>query len=132
MAAVVPNVEEQRILEDYLRDGVLVRLYSNDVTPSETSTVASFTEVAGGGYEFQSVNSLAWVYTQGNPTEATAPQVEFIFTGATTAPGTIYGYYLVSPVTGLLLAAERFAGSVLPYVPVAGSRIRLNPVVQAS
>jgi hypothetical protein len=132
MAGVIPNVEEGRILQNYVTNDLSLRLFSNDVTPSETSTLATFTSVAGGGYAAITLEFADWVVTLGDPTEIEHPEVEFEFTGATTAPSTIYGYYLVDTVTGLLIGAERFAGAVLPFTPIAGSKIRITPLVQAS
>ncbi len=132
MAGVIPNVEEGRILEDYVRNDISLRLYSNDYTPIETSTLAAFTEVAGGGYAAITLNDAEWVVTPGAPSVAEYAQQTFTFTGATTAPGTIYGYYLVDIVTGLLIGAERFSGSVAPFTPAATSTIKITPHVEAS
>lgn len=132
MAGSIPNVEEQRIGENYVSNGVSIRLYSNNYTPVEASTLANFTEVSGGGYSAVSLAGNSFTWTPGDPTVGEAPEQEWVFTGATTAPGTIYGYYLVDLVTGLYIGGERFAGAILPFTPVAGSTIRLTPTVQVS
>ncbi len=132
MAGSIPNVEEQRIGENYVANALSLRLYSNNVTPDESSSLATFTQVTGGGYAAKSIVSADWTWTPGDPTVGEAPEQEFAFTGATDAPGTIYGYYLVDTVTGLYIGGERFTASVLPFTPVAGSTIRLTPTVQVS
>ncbi len=128
----IPNVEEGRILSNYVRNAISLRLYSNDITPGETSTLASFTQVAGGGYAAISLLFASWVVTPGAPSIALYAQQTFTFTGITTAPGTIYGYYLVDTVTNLYIGGERFAGALVPIEPVEGSVIRFTPKVTAS
>jgi hypothetical protein len=132
MAGSIPDTEEQRIAEDYVRNTLSLRLYSNDVTPDESSSLSSFTQVSGGGYAAKSLLSASWTATPGDPTVLEYAEQEFLFTGTTTAPGTIYGYYLVDTVTGLYIGGERFPGSVLPVTPVAGSKISITPTVQVS
>jgi len=132
MAGSIPNVEEERIAADYIRNDIELRLFSNNVTPGETTTLAAFNQVAGGGYAAKTLSSGNWVSTQGNPTEAEYPEEEFEFTSTTTAPGTIYGYYLVDTVTGLYIGGERFASAVTPMTPGSGSKIRITLIVQVS
>lgn len=128
----IPNVEEVRILNNYIRNPISLRLYSNDYTPVEASTLANFTSVAGGGYAAIELAFASWVVAAGDPSEAEYPEQEFTFTGTTTAPGTIYGYYLVDTVTGLYIGGQRLPGAVTPLTPVNGSKIRITPLVQAS
>lgn len=132
MAIVVPNGGEvQALLALLSAQNLFLRLYSNNVTPDETSTVASFTQVAGGGYAQITLSFLDWSFTPGNPSYASQNQRTFNFTGVTNAPGTIYGYYLTD-LAGTLFWAERFPSSVLPFTPVAGSRIRITPRLECS
>lgn len=132
MPGSIPNTEEQRIGEDYVRNPVSLRLYSNDVTPGESSSLASFTQVAGGGYAAKTLDSGSWVWTPGDPTEGEYAEQEFVFTGPTDSPGTVYGYYLVDTVTGLYIGGERLASSIAPLTPVAGSKIKITPKVSVS
>ncbi len=128
MPGAIPTVEKTRILNNFVRNDISLRLYSNDYTPLVTSSVASFTSVAGGGYAAKTLDNALWVVVDD---EAEYPAQTFEFTGATTAPSTIYGYYLVDVVTGLLVGAERFPGAVTPFTPVEGSSITFTPLVLA-
>ena len=132
MAGSIPNVEEGRILQNYVRNTISLRLYSNNLTPVEASTLASFTESTGGGYSAKSLSASLWVLTTGDPSEVEYPEQEFLFTGPTTAPGTIYGWYLVDTVTGLYIGGERLASAITPLTPTTNSRITITPIVQAS
>lgn len=132
MPLLVPNAAELKALELILQTETLsLRLYSNNYTPTETTTTANFTEVAGGGYARISLDPGDWILTSGDPTFGVYAQRTFSFTGPTNAPGTVYGYYVVDSVERTLWA-ERFAPAVLPFSPIAGSSIRITPRFEAS
>jgi hypothetical protein len=133
MALVVPNTVEVAILEFFLKTtNSILRLYSNDVTPSETSSSASFTEVSGGGYVAKTLVAANWAVVSGDPSFGVYNQQEFVFTGVTGGSGEIYGYYVIDGVSGLLKWAERFPGSITPFTPVEGTKILINPKFEAS
>lgn len=132
MAIVIPNVAEVAVLNFFLTtEDLFLRLFSNNVTPSETSTAASFTQVAGGGYSQITLDKDDWTVTSGDPTFAVQAQKTFAFTGATTAPSTIYGYYVVN-AAGVLQWAERFPGANVPFTPIAGSSIKITPRMECA
>lgn len=132
MAIVIPNVTEGAVLTSFLTTANLkLRLYSNNVTPSETDTAATFTQVTGGGYSEITLSSAGWTINLGDPTFAVYAQQTFSFTGATGAPSTIYGYYVVN-LAGVLQWAERFPGANIPFSPIAGSSIRITPRMECA
>lgn len=131
MSIVVPNVGEEIVLDKYLDEPLTLKLYSNNYTPVEGSTNANFTEVAGGGYAAKTLAVANWVVTPGDPTVALYAQQTFAFTGPTTAPGTIYGYYVVDALN-VVRWAERFPAANVPFTPVAGSSIRITPRFECS
>lgn len=132
MALVVPNITEQAVLEDFLEtEDLFLRLYSNNVTPAETDTAATFTQVTGGGYAEITLDKDDWTITPGAPTFAVQVSKSFNFTGATNAPGTIYGYYVVNGA-GVLQWEERFPGANVPFSPVLGSVINIIPRMECS
>jgi hypothetical protein len=133
MPLVVPNAVEVAVLEFFLKTtNSVLRLYSNDVTPSETSSSASFTEVTGGGYAAKTLTAANWTITAGDPSFGIYAQQEFTFTGVTGGSGEIYGYYVTDASDGSLKWAERFPGSITPYEPVADSNIKIVPRFEAS
>lgn len=132
MALVIGNVQEVAVLTSYLTSEILyLCLYSNNITPSETDTFASFTEVAGGGYARIPLATGDWVITPGAPSSAVQAQKTFAFTGATTAPSTIYGYMVVTAANALKWS-ERFPGANVPFTPIAGSTIKITPRLECS
>lgn len=118
MTLVVCNQGEGIALEAVLNktapQNLVLKLYSNDVTPGEADTEATYTECAIAGYAAETLTAASWVVTPGAPTAAAYPEVTFTLTGA----GSVYGYYLVQAVSGKLVWAERGAGA--PYVFGAG------------
>lgn len=127
MSICVPNVGKQQALEDFLNATLTLRLYSNNLTPSSVDTIASFTEVTGGGYASVPLVFANWDYTLGSPTRANyTERFTFQFTGVTTGASTVYGYY-VTDSSNIVRWSERFPSAVLPYTPINGSIIRIRP-----
>jgi len=131
MALVLPNQGEQIALEALLNktapQDLKLKLFQNNVTPSETDTEATYTEATFTGYSAVTLTAANWTVTQGAPTQATYPQVTF----TSTAGGqnqSIYGYYLVQATSGKLVWAERFSDG--PYTIVNnGDSIKVTPVI---
>jgi hypothetical protein len=132
MGMIVPDTVEIEIITGILTPALTLRLYSNNYTPLPTSIAANFTEVAGGGYANKPLVFGTWVITANAPSEAIYPIQTWTFTGATNAPGTIYGYYVTRNSDGLLRWAERFAAGYLPFSPIAGSVVKITPRFTAS
>lgn len=132
MTLVVPNVGEVKALELMLKSGDLtLKLYSNNITPGETDTAGTYTEVTGGGYASKTLTAASWSITSGNPSYGSYAAQDFNFTGATGAPGTIYGYFVVD-AANVLRWAERFDAGVVPFTPANGALIRVTPRFEAS
>jgi hypothetical protein len=131
MTLVVPNEGEGKLLDLWLNRSLTLKLYSNDITPGETNTAATYTEVAGGGYADLDMVGANWVITEGSPSDGEYPSHDFEFTGPTDAPSVIYGYYVIDG-DGTLCWAERFEESVVPFTPTTGTVIRITPLIRAS
>jgi len=131
MTLIVPNSGEAVLLALALSEDVILKLYSNDVTPGENSVVSDFTEVAGAGYAAKTLSSDAWNIVTGDPSVASYAYQDFQFTGPTTAPSTVYGYFVVN-AAGVLLWAERFNELVVPFSPVIGTVVRITPKLSMS
>lgn len=132
MTLIVPTVGLNKFLElgltDILSGDLMLKLYSNNIIPSESDTAATYTVVSGGGYANITLDDGDWTTLDGVSTQ---PQVQFNFTGATDAPTTIYGYYVVN-ADNVLMWAERFSESVVPFVPTNGSSIKITPRFEAA
>lgn len=127
MAYAVPNNSEVYMLEYILNktapQNLDIRLFTNNITPTETDVAATYTEAAGGGYALIQLTAGSWTIVAGAPSLATHTQVTWTFTGAV---GNIYGYYITRRTTGELMWAERFNNG--PYnIQNNGDEIRITP-----
>lgn len=128
MSLVVPDTIEVEVLNQALNPTFTLRLYGNDVTPSHTSSAASFTEISGGGYANKILTFPNWTIVSGEPSYGVYNNTQqFVFTGPPSAPGTIFGYYITRNTDGKLLCAERFGSGVVPFLAVVGSVIKVLP-----
>lgn len=123
---MIPLVGKTEILEKLLAQDLTIKLFSNNVTPADSDTAATYTEVAGGGYSSKTLTGGSWTIVDDLASYA---QQEWDFTDATDAPGTIYGYYIVNG-SNVLIGVERFPSGVLPFEPVDGSTIKITPKIQ--
>ena len=129
MALLAPNSSEDVMLQNILNktapQNVVLRLYTNNYTPVETSTEANFTEASGFGYASVTLPGASWTITPGNPTSASFAQQTFTFTGTL---GNVYGYYMTQLTSGFIMWAERFTDG--PYNIVnSGDQIKITPVI---
>jgi hypothetical protein len=128
MGLVVPDVLEVEILTEKLTPALTLRLYGNNVTPSGSSSTASFIEIAGGGYASKPLTFANWIITAGDPSIALYNATQtWLFTGPINAPGSIYGYFVTRNSDGKLMWAERFASTIVPFAPIGGSKINVFP-----
>lgn len=87
-------------------ENLILKLFSNNITPGESDTSATYTEVSGFGYAAVTLTAANWTITAGAPCIAAYPEVSFTFTGAF---GNVYGYYIMGATSGKVRYAERFA-----------------------
>lgn len=84
---------------------LVLRLFTNDVTPDESSVRGDFVEADGSGYAPIPLAAGSWMLTEAPPWEAHYPEQTFLFTGPL---GEVAGYFLTQAATGVVAAAERF------------------------
>lgn len=127
MALVVPNVGEGRMLKAIVNhtapENLVLKLYTNNVTPGETDTAGTYTEAAGFGYAPITLTGSSWSVVEGTPSEVSYAQQTFTFTGAL---GNVYGYFVVQVTSGILMWAERFSDAP-NNVANNGDQIKVTP-----
>lgn len=134
MPLVVPNNGEGDALNFFVNKAnptdLILRLYTNNITPAETDVAATYTEASGSGYASVSLTGANWTITEGAPSDAAYAQQTFTFTGALGGGGNVYGYYMTRTTSGRIALAERFSDG--PY-PIAnnGDQIKITPKVTA-
>lgn len=132
MALLVPNTGEVIALEALVNrtapQNLVLRLYTNNITPGESDTAATYTEAAGFGYASITLTGSSWAAaTPGAPSSISFAQQTWTFTGNL---GNVFGYYLTQVTSGTLVYAERFSDG--PYNIVNnGDQIKVTPVITA-
>lgn len=128
MTLLVPNIGENRMLQNSVNklaaENLVLRLFTNNITPAESDTDLTYTEASGNGYSAITLTGSSWnAPSEGDPTSIDFAQQTFTFTGAL---GNVYGYYLTEVTSGKLRLAERFADA--PYnIQNNGDQIKITP-----
>ena len=107
MAIVITDTGRQKALEyfvgkDASTESLILKLYSNDISPDVDDVLDLYTEVSGNGYTSKGLSVSSWSIAGGS---AVYPQQTWTFTGAA---GAIYGYYVITATSSELMFAERF------------------------
>lgn len=129
MTLLVPNNGEGDAAAAFVNKSTLsdlvLRLFTNNITPAETDTAATYTEAAGNGYGALTLTGASWTVTEGAPTQAAYAQQIFTFTGAL---GNVYGYFCTRSTGGRIGYAERFSDG--PYNIVNnGDQVKVTPQI---
>ena len=137
MSLILADEGAEFILDDFWNDTAKtfkVKLYTNNVTPADGDTVASYTIATGGGYTDSTLDDATATATgslaiptissvSGIAQVAWTPLI-WTFTGALTTNPTIYGYIVTDSSSTFLLFAERLSSSYTP--SVAGDTLSLT------
>lgn len=129
MPLLIPNNGEGDALSYFLNkatpENLVLRLFTNNITPSETDVSATYTEATGFGYASLTLTGASWVITEGSPSNAAFAQQVFTFTGAL---GNVYGYFVTRATSGRIAFAEKFTDGPYPIVN-NGDQIKITPQV---
>jgi hypothetical protein len=125
MALVIPDVGEVVLLSNMLNKvaptNTVLRLYSNNLTPSSTTVLGDITQVTATGYSAITLTAATWtVATTLGVTTASYPEQTFNITAA----ATVFGYYITN-VGGDLLWIERFTAAPFQ-LPGSGGQILIT------
>lgn len=120
------NLALEMIVNKTAPQSLVLKLYTNNITPAVGDTEATYTEAAGNGYASIALAGASWgVAAAGSIAFA---QQTFTFTGAL---GDVYGYFIIQTTSGKLVYAERFSGA--PYnIANNGDQIKVTPTVTAT
>ncbi len=133
MALNVPDVGENIALEALVNktapQNLLLKLYSNNITPADSDTHTTYTEATFIGYAAITLTGATWSAASGGTIAYSAQQT---FTRSSTgASENIYGYYIVQATSGTLVWSERDASA--PFVITNnGDQVKITPTISAS
>jgi hypothetical protein len=101
-----------------------IRLFTNNISPAKTDTIATYAECSATGYTAIGLTGASWsVSTAGSTTTATYPEITF----SMTASVGVYGYYVTNAGKTTTLWSEAF-GQV-ENIPSGGGAILLTPKI---
>ena len=132
MALNVPDVGENVALEALVNktapQNQTLKLFQNNITPADTDTAVTYTEATFGGYAAISLTGASWNAASAGSITYSAQQT---FTANGVSSNSIYGYYVVQAVSGILMWSERDASA--PFVMANnGDKIQLTPTISAN
>lgn len=131
MALLFPNGGEDialaAIVNKTAPQNLVLRLYQNNITPSETDTASTYTDATFTGYVAITLTGASWTVTPG--VNVAYPQQTFT-SSAAQATQNIYGYYLTQVSSGLLVYAERFSDAPTP-ITNNNDQILVTPTINA-
>lgn len=122
------NLALEMIVNKTAAQPLVLKLYKNNITPSDTDTAVTYTEAGFPGYAAITLTGATW-NAASSGTIAYSAQQTFSCTGTSTDD--IYGYYVVQAVSGTLLYSER-DGSAPLAVRVNGDQIKITPTISAN
>lgn len=130
---ITPTSFLSQLLADLLADadvaGCIVRLYQNNLQPTQQNVFADFSEANFVGYAAVAGALVApTIDPQGNP-QLVGSNCRFT-AGAVAGPQTIYGYYVTNAANNKLLWSEAFATPIVINGP--GQMIGVVPVYAAT
>lgn len=109
MTILVPNNGEGDALSAFVNKSTLsdliLRVFKNNITPSETDTAATYTEADFSGYAAATLTGASWTISEGAPSQASYAQQTFT-RNATGAAQTVYGIYMTRSSGGRIALAE--------------------------
>lgn len=131
MPLLFPNGGENIALEALVNktagQNLVLRLFSNNITPAETDVAATYTEATFAGYAAITLTGANWNTGTGTVTY----NAQQTFTRSTTGTvENIYGYYCTQLASGLLVYAERDAAAPAA-ITNSGDNIKLTPAITA-
>jgi hypothetical protein len=127
MAYNVPDVGENKIVEMAVNktapENWVLRLFENNITPSDTDVAGTYTEANFPGYAAITLVGATWGAAAGGTTTYGAQQT---FTCSGVATDDIYGYYCTQLTSGVLMLSERDASAPFA-VRNSGDQVKVTP-----
>ena len=103
---------------------LVLRLFTNDITPDKPDWPTRYTECTLPGYAKVPLDGSQWY---GSSADGVAtydyPAVYWTFQSYVAPPVTVYGYYVTDPGNSVVVWAERFASPIM--IPNVGRQVYL-------
>lgn len=122
------NLALGMIVNKTAAENLVLKLYKNNITPSDTDVAGTYTEATFPGYSAITLTGATWNAPAAGSISYSAEQT-FTCSGASTDD--IYGYYVIQTTSGTLLYSER-DGSAPFAVRISGDAIKITPTIGAN
>lgn len=131
MAINVPTTGENIALEVLVNktaaQDLVLKLYQNNIVPSDTDTAATYTEATFSGYAPVTLTGASWGAASGG--SIAFAQQTFTHNGGGVS-NSIYGYYVVQATSGTLVYSERDPSAAF-LIANLGDNIKITPTITA-
>jgi hypothetical protein len=131
MSLNVPDVGENIVVGCLVNkqtpQDLVLRLYKNNITPSDTDVAGTYTEAAFTGYAAITLTGASW----SAPASGVTSYAQQTFTASGAAAESIYGYFLTQASSGILVWSERDAAAPTN-IAVTGDNIKITPTIGAN
>ena len=132
MALNVPHTGENVILEAMVNktapQNLVLHLYINNITPSDTDTTATYTEATFTGYAAITLTGASWNAASLGVIAYSAQQT---FTCSGASSNSVYGYYVTQTTSTILVWSERDVSAPFT-VAVVGDAVKITPTISAN
>ena len=133
MALNFPDVGENIALEALVNktapQNLVLKLYSNNITPSDSDTAGTYTEATFAGYAAITLTGASWGAASGGTITYGSQQT---FTRSSTGTTeNIYGYFCIQTTSTTLVYSERDANAPFA-VTNNGDAIKITPTISAN
>lgn len=129
MTMNVPDVGENLVLEMMVNktaaQNLVLRLFQNNITPSDTDTAGTYTEATFPGYAAITLAGASW----GAASAGSIAFAQQTFTISSGGPQTVFGYYYTQLTSGILVAAEAQTSFAFTNV---GDNVKITPTITAN
>jgi len=122
------NLSLEMIVNKTAAQNLVLKLYKNNITPSDTDTAGTYTEATFPGYSSVTLTGASWGAASGG-TITYGSQQTFTCSGSSTDD--IYGYFVVQSSSGTLLYSER-DGAAPFAIRVSGDAVKITPSISAN
>lgn len=122
------NLSLEMIVNKTAPQNLLLKLYKNNITPSDTDTAGTYTEATFPGYSAITLTGASWNAAASGTIAYSAQQT---FTCSGVATDDIYGYYVVQASSGTILYSER-DGSAPFAIRNSGDAVKITPTISAN
>jgi hypothetical protein len=111
MLGYFPDEGLIKMLQLIAANNLKLHVFTNNITPSESSTLAGCTEAAWSGYAAITLSSGSWVSLGVSGHVGALAYPVCTFTNSSGSPVTAYGWYITDNGSTMLIAIGLFDGS---------------------